>query len=139
MASIRKEIPIDAPAAVVWDAIRDFAAPHLRITPGVLTDARADGPDARIVTFATGLVVRELLVDLDDGARRVAYAVVEGGPTQHGASMQVFADGERRSRVVWIADFLPHALAGPIGALMEQGAQAMARTLEAAHARTAVA
>jgi hypothetical protein len=38
--------------------------------PGLLLDSRLDG-DARIVTFANGFAVREVLVDLDDSARRV--------------------------------------------------------------------
>ncbi len=46
------------------------------------------------------------------------------------ASVQVFAEGGGRSRVVWIADLLPHDLAGFVGGMMEQGCAAMKRTLE---------
>ncbi|TMG96892.1 MAG: SRPBCC family protein, partial [Betaproteobacteria bacterium] len=38
MASIHKEIVIDAPARDVWDAVRDVGAVHRRLVPGVLTD-----------------------------------------------------------------------------------------------------
>jgi hypothetical protein len=41
----------------------------------------------------------------------------------------VFDDGDDRSRVLWITDVLPHELAGAIGALVDQGAEAMKRTL----------
>ena len=97
MASIRREIVIDAPPETVWAAVRDVGAVHERLARGFVTDVRLGG-DARIVTFANGLTVRELIVDIDDAARRVAYAVVGGQPTHHSASMQVFGEGEERSR-----------------------------------------
>jgi hypothetical protein len=85
-----------------------------------------------VVTFANGLVARELIVDIDDEARRLVWAVVEGRPTHHNGSLQVFAEAGGRSRVVWIADLLPHDLAGPIGGMMERGMRAMQQTLEEA-------
>jgi hypothetical protein len=75
-------------------------------------------------------VVRELIVDIDDTARRFAYAAVGGRASHHNASIQVFAEGATRSRLVWITDLLPHELATAVGALVEQGAAAMKRTLE---------
>ena len=50
MASIQKDIIIDANPNDVWDALRDFGALHTRLVPGFVTDTRLDG-DARIVTF----------------------------------------------------------------------------------------
>ena len=82
------------------------------------------------MTFANGMVARELIVDVDDNERRVAYAVVGGQPKHHHASMQVFADGEERSRLVWITDLLPNELAPTIGGMVEQGTAVMKRTLE---------
>lgn len=138
MASIRKEILIEARPESVWAAVRDFGAAHRRLVPGLVVDTLVDG-DARIVTFASGAVIRELLVDVDDQARRLVYAAVEGprGTTHHNASMQVFADGEGCSRLVWITDVLPNDLAAPIGAVVEQGADVMKRTLESHAARVA--
>jgi hypothetical protein len=75
-------------------------------------------------------VVRQRIVDIDDRARRLAYSVVEWRATHHNASLQVFADGDTRSRVVWIADLLPNDLADLVDGLMEQGCDAMKRTLE---------
>ena len=34
MASIHKDISIDASPADVWDAVRDFGAVHTRLAPG---------------------------------------------------------------------------------------------------------
>ena len=128
MASIHREVLIHAGAAEVWDAIRDVGAPHKRLAPGFLVDTLLEG-DARVVTFANGLVARELIVDIDDQARRLVWAVVGGRLTHHNASLQVFPDGEERCRVVWIADLLPHELASTIGGLIEQGLGVMQQTL----------
>jgi carbon monoxide dehydrogenase subunit G len=130
MASIRREILIEARPEAVWDAVRDVGAVHERLAPGFVVDTRLE-EGARIVTFGSGLVARELIVDIDDAARRLVWSVV-GSPrmTHHNASMQVLADGERRSRVVWIADLLPNEIAGYIAGMIEQGLGAMKKTLE---------
>ena len=131
MACIHKEIVIEASPEHVWAAVRDVGAVHQRLTPGILVDTRLDG-DERVITFERGAVVRELIVAIDDEARRLAYAVVEGSKrtTYHHASMQVFADGEAGSRLVWITDFLPHDQALSIAAIIERGAEVMKQTLE---------
>jgi hypothetical protein len=129
MASIRKEISIEARPDDVWAAVRDVGAIHLRLARGFVVDTRLE-EDARIVTFANGLVARELIVDIDDKARRLVWAAVGGRATHYNASLQIFAEGEGASRAVWIADLLPHDLAGPIGAMIEQGCAAIKRTLE---------
>ena len=130
MASIRKEILVDARPEKVWDAIRDVGALHERLVPGFVVDTQLED-GARVVTFGNGVVARELIVDLDDAARRLVWAVV-GSPrlTHHNASVQVFADGERRSRVVWIADVLPNEIAGYMAGLLDQGLGVMKKTLE---------
>ena len=129
MASIRRDIHIKAPAESTWAAIRDVGAIHTRLAPGFVVDTRLE-EGARVVTFGNGLVARELIVDIDDEARRLVWAVVGGRLTHHNASLQVFADGEGRSRVVWIADLLPNELAGTIAGMIEQGMAVMKKTLE---------
>ncbi len=131
MASIRREILIQADPAAVWDAVRDVGNVHVRVAPGFLTDCRMEAdPLARVVTFANGLVARELIVDVDDAARRLVWAVVGGRLTHYNAVMQVVDEGAQRTRVVWIADLLPNELAGAIGAMIEQGLAAMQTTLD---------
>ena len=110
MASIHREVRIQADPESVWDALRDVGALHRRLAPGFVTDVRLE-EGARVVTFGNGLVVRELIVDVDDEARRLAWSVVGGRMTHHNASAQVFPDGEGGSRFVWIADLLPHEVA----------------------------
>ncbi|MBX3619609.1 MAG: SRPBCC family protein [Rhizobacter sp.] len=130
MASIHQDVVIQAPPSAVWSALRDVGALHTRLVKGFVTDCRLDG-DARIVTFANGMVARELIVDVDESRRRVAWAAVGGRLSHHNASAQVF-DGEGgTTRVVWIADLLPHALAPAIAGMIAQGLTAMKATLEA--------
>ena len=129
MASIHKEIPIEARPEEVWAAVRDFSAAHKRLAPGFVVDAHLDG-DARIVTFANGTVARELLVDCDDTRRRLVYAVVSERVKQHSASVQVLPDGEARTRLLWTTvDLLPNEIAPYIEAQMDHGALAMQKAL----------
>ena len=110
MASIHNDISLPAPAHEVWDAVRDFGALHERLVPGFVTACRLDG-DARIVTFANSSVAREVLVDCDDARRRLVYAISNERLKHYSASVQVIADGEQSSRLVWIIDMLPNELA----------------------------
>jgi hypothetical protein len=129
MASIHKEIAVEAPADHVWSAIRELGSVHTRLARGFVLDTRLEG-DSRLVTFANGITVRERIIDIDDAARRLAYSVVEWQATHHHATFQVCADGERRSRIVWVADLLPHDLAPTVDAMMEGGCPAIKQTLE---------
>jgi len=129
MASIQREVLIQADPATVWDALSDVGALHRRLAPGFVTDVRLE-EGARVVTFGNGLVARELIVDIDDKARRLVWSVLGGRMTHHNASAQVLPDGEGGSRFVWIADLLPHELAPGIAAMMEQGLAVIKRTLE---------
>jgi uncharacterized protein YndB with AHSA1/START domain len=128
MASVRKEILIDANPDDVWAALRDWGAVHERLVPGFVTDARLDGDD-RIVTFFTGAVVREVLIDLDEEARRLVWSVVDGPYTHHNGAAQVL-ESDGRTRFVWVADFLPHELTERTDALMGRGISVIKETLE---------
>ena len=129
MASIQKELIVDAPADHVWAALRDIGQVHTRLAREFVIDTRLDG-DSRLVTFANGEVVRERIVDIDDRTRRLAYAVVDWRTTHHNASFQVTPDGDGRSRLTWITDLLPDSLADLVGGFVDQGCVAIKRTLE---------
>jgi uncharacterized protein YndB with AHSA1/START domain len=128
MASIHKEMYVEAKPDQVWAAFRDVGAIHTRLARGFVTDTKLEG-DTRIVTFANGIIARERIIDVDDGKRRLAYSVVDGRPTHHHATFQVFPDGSG-SRVVWIADLLPNELKGAIEGMMDHGMAAMKSTLD---------
>ncbi|MGA0601031.1 SRPBCC family protein [Caulobacter sp. KR2-114] len=127
MASIHKEISLASTPEAVWDVVRDIGAAHTRFAPGFVTDTTMDGPD-RIVTFANGFVAREVIVDVDETARRLAYSARSERLAHHNASFQVIAEGEG-SRLVWIADVLPQAAAETVGAMMREGIQAIAAAM----------
>lgn len=129
MASIHQETLIDARPADVWAALRDVGALHTRLVPGFVVDTKLED-GARVVTFGDGTVVRELIVDVCDETRRVAWSVVGGRFTHHNASAQVFDDGAGRTRFIWIADLLPDEIAADIRALIAQGSAVIKRTLE---------
>jgi carbon monoxide dehydrogenase subunit G len=128
MASIHKDIPIDADPDEVWAAVRDFGAVHQRLAPGFVTDVRIEG-DARIVTFHNGTVAREILVDCDDERRRLVYAIIGERVKHYSASVQVAADGESRTRMTWIVDVLPNEIAPYIAGEMDLSVLAMQKTL----------
>jgi hypothetical protein len=135
MASIHKELEINAPAEDVWDAVRDIGAVHTRLARQFVIDTQLDG-DSRLVTFANGEVVRERIVTMDDHARRLVYAVVDWRTTHHNASFQV-VPGDTGCRLVWITDLLPDSLAALVNGFVEQGCVAIRQTLETARSRQA--
>ena len=128
MATIRKEIQVEATAEQVWAVIGDFPQGPVRMAPGFVTASQVDG-DVRVVSFANGVVAKERLVDRDDAARRLVWTIFDGPLTHHNGSMQVFPDGPERCRVVWLADLLPNDLAGRIEAMMAAGSAVMQRAL----------
>jgi carbon monoxide dehydrogenase subunit G len=129
VASIRKDIVTTAAPEKVWDVVRDVGALHTRLVPGFVVDTQLED-GARVVSFANGLVARELIVDVDDTARRLAYAVDGGAMSHHHATVVVEPAGADGSRVVWQADLLPHDLADQIGSMMDAGAAAMQQALD---------
>lgn len=128
MATIHREILIDAPPGQVWDAVRDIGALHTRLVPGFVADTQLED-GARIVTFCNGMVARELIIDVDDTTRRIAWATVGTAMKHYSASFQVFPENGR-TRGVWIADLLPHEMAPAIATMIEQGLAAMKRAME---------
>lgn len=131
MATIHKEVIIEAPADKVWAGIADVGALHTRLVPGFVIDTVLEG-EVRTVTFGNSMTARETIITVDHDQRRLAYSVASGRITQHSASNQVFPAGEGRCRFVWIADVLPHAAADTMGPMMAQGAQILKATMEAA-------
>ncbi|HET6149063.1 MAG TPA: SRPBCC family protein [Polyangia bacterium] len=128
MASLYKEMLIDAQPAQVWDAVRDVGALHTRLVPGFVVKTELE-QDARVVTFGNGMVAREPILSIDDGRRRLAWAATGGRTTHYNAAIQVLADGPG-TRVVWIIDLLPNEMAGPIEAMQAQALAVMKATLE---------
>ena len=128
MASIIKDILIEAPAAAVWDAVADFGAVHRRFAPGFVTNVELI-PGARMVTFGDGTVAREVFLGVDHDRRRLAYSIDSERLAHHSASFQVVDEGAGRSRLIWTADVLPDAIAPYISERMDAGLVSAKATL----------
>jgi hypothetical protein len=131
MASVRHEVVIAASPEKVWSAVSDVGAVHRRLLPGRVVETRIEG-DRRTLTFPDGGQAEEFIVDVDDTARRLAYAVIRGRMplTHHHASMQVLPEGPTSSRLVWVTDFLPNSLASEVRSRVEVGAREIKGTIE---------
>jgi Polyketide cyclase / dehydrase and lipid transport len=133
MASIHNDIPLPASARDVWDAVRDFGALHQRLVPGCVTACTLDG-DARIVTFANGSVAREVLVDCNDARQRLVYAINNERLKHYSAAVQVIADGDGKSRLLWTIDMLPNELAAYVQGQTKEAVIAMQKAFPPAAA-----
>jgi uncharacterized protein YndB with AHSA1/START domain len=131
VATIQKEIHINAEPDEVWDALRDWGALHTRLVPGFVLDLELDHGD-RVIKFFTGTVVRERLIGLDEDERRLAWSIVDGPYAHHNASAQVFDAADGGTRFVWTADVLPHDVAPRTSELMDRGMNTIKQTLEPA-------
>jgi hypothetical protein len=129
MATIHEEVLIDAEPAAAWGALADWGALHERLARGFVLDTRLDGAD-RIVTFASGAEVREVLITSDADARRLVWSVVGGPYAHHNGSAQILVAPSGQTRFVWIADLLPDAAAAPTAQAMRLGLAAIKETLE---------
>lgn len=131
MATIHREVHIQADPEKVWSALRDVGALHTRLCPGFVTDTKMDG-NARIVTFGNGQTAREEIVSVDDERRRVAWAIVGGALVHYNGAAQVIALPEGGCRFTWTSDLLPNQAAATVAAMIEEGIATVKRTQEAA-------
>ena len=130
MASIRKEIRIDAPLERVWAALRDVGALHTKLVPGFVKDAYMEG-NARVVTFGNGMVAREEIVSVDPAQHRVAWAIIGQQFQHYNGAAWVEPDPKGGSRFIWTVDLLPNELAGQVDQMMTVGIAVVKHTLEA--------
>ena len=126
MASLHRDIAINASPDSVWAIVRDFGAVQ-KLAPGFVIEAKLDG-DARVVTFSNGNVAREMLVDCDEARRRLVYAISNERVKHYNAVVEVIGDGAN-SRLLWTIDVLPHEIAPYLSGQMDQAASAMRQAL----------
>jgi len=130
MATVYRDISVEAAAQDVWAALRDPANVD-RVFAGVLTGARMEN-DVRWVTFADGTVIEERVIDVDDAHMRLAYTVSGERFEHHHATLQVMPDSAnspQRCRVVWISDFKPDERIQMVEPLTDAGCAALKRNL----------
>jgi polyketide cyclase/dehydrase/lipid transport protein len=128
MASLRKEIHIDAPPTLVWGALRDVGSLHTKLVPGFVTDTRMDG-NARVVTFGNGAVAREEIVSVDEQRRRVCWAILDPPFEHYSAAAWVEPEGSG-CRFTWRVDLLPDEMAGRVEGMMNAGIEVIRKTME---------
>jgi len=131
MASIRKEIRIDAPVDRIWDALKDVGALHTKLVPGFVKDTRMEG-NTRVVTFGNDMVAREEIVSVDAGRRRVAWAIVGQQFRHYSGAACVESDPKGGSRFIWTTDLLPDELAAEVDLMMTAGIAVVKQTMEGA-------
>src|SRR5262249_14179917 len=128
MATLHKEIHIEARPEAIWDAARDVGALHTRLVPGFVVDTQLEG-NVRTVTFGNGMVVREPIISVDGQRRRLAWTAIGGRTTHYNAVLELFAE-QSGTRVVWTTDLLPDEMAEAVAAMQENGLAAMKKTFE---------
>ena len=129
MASVIRQIIIDATPAAVWEVHGDFAGGPMKAAPGVFIACDVDD-GVRTLTFADGQAAKERLIARDEGARRIVWGWIGDQVIHDNTSMQVFAEGEHQTRLVWIHDVLPDNLAGWLGDAMDQITPVMQQALK---------
>lgn len=125
MAEVHVNEPIAAPAARVWELVRDFGGVAQWGGPA-LQSCTVEGAGVgavRRIGLPGGLAIAERLEALDDAGRTLSYAIVGKSPIpvkDYLATIRIVEDGPQASRVDWSSNFEPD------GASAEQ-AQALVR------------
>ncbi|MDX3247912.1 SRPBCC family protein [Streptomyces sp. ME18-1-4] len=133
ISAVTVDIPVDASAAFVWDVVRDIYAVHKRLIPGAAVAVDQE-PDTRIVTFADGMKATERVLELNDDARRLVYQTTEDAPATHHLGTQVVREDDTGVYLVWTTEFAPASLHDWVTSLMNEFAELMKKTLDAAYA-----
>ena len=90
--------------------------------------------DDRVLTFANGMEARERILAVDEAQQRVVYSVISEQMSYHRASATVTTRADGQTEFTWTAQVAPPELAPGMDEMMEVGAAAIKRTLEAAAA-----
>lgn len=129
--TIGKTFVVNVPADQVWAVLSDVHALPTRLAAGFVTVSRRDGDD-RLLTFANGIEVRERILAVDEAQMRVVYSVIGEQMNFHRASATVTTRPNGQTQFTWTAQVSPAELAPGMDDMMEVGAAAIKRTLEAA-------
>jgi hypothetical protein len=133
LGSIRHEIRIARPAAVVWALAGDPTRLH-EWFPGI-TSCVVDGTN-RLITLGSGLPMPEEILVRDDLQRRFQYRITAPVFTHHRGTIDVIDLGDETCLVVYSTEADPRTMAltiagGTAGALDE-----LKRQMESTEVRT---
>ena len=127
MASVRRQLRIDRPAAEVWSLVGDPAALP-RWFPGV-AGAEVDG-STRVITTESGIPMPEEIVTNDRLQRRFQYRITSPIVRSHLGTIDVFDLGDGSALVSYATDCEPDALALIIGGACGNALHELRRRLE---------
>ena len=137
MASIKREITINAPLDAVWKVARGFETIH-EWHPAIASLEMVDGEKdpRRLLTLVDGAVVDERLVELDDDKHSQTYTILDSPIplTKYFATINVQAKGTQ-SLVTWSATYDPDpgeaaTCVEIVGEVFESGLAALKQELE---------
>ncbi|MFN8051167.1 MAG: SRPBCC family protein [Acidimicrobiales bacterium] len=116
MASVRREIRIDRPAAEVWRVVGRPELLHLWF-PGMsdCTVQTVDGVTTRTVVVGAGIPMPEEILLNDPLQRRFQYRLTVPAFTHHLGMIDVIELDESSCLVVYSTDCIPNAMALVIG------------------------
>ena len=96
---------------------------------GFVVDTQLEG-DVRTVTFKNGVVAKERILGVDSQNRRMAYTILSDKLEYHSVALQVFAEANRQTRIIWTADMLPNEMETYLSEMTDRAIEAMKGTLE---------
>jgi mxaD protein len=109
--TVSKTITINASAAKVWHAAKDFNALNTW-HPAVATDEIVEGKNntvgaVRLLTLKGGGTIKEKLLAFDGAARSFKYAILEGvlPVSDYTSTFAVKSAGKNKSSVTWTGHF----------------------------------
>ncbi len=127
VVQVTKTIDINAPAAEVWDRVKNFDALNTW-HPAIAKDEIVEGKNnevgaVRLLTTGDGAQLREKLAGFDAAGMNFTYIITdEGGPvSNYKSTLKVEAVSATTCKVTWTGSFIPNA-GGPPPA---PGAEAM--------------
>jgi len=111
LLTVSKTITIDAPAAKVWHAAKDFNGLNTW-HPAVAADEIVEGKNntvgaVRLLTLKGGGTIKEKLLAFDGAARSFKYAILEGvlPVSDYTSTFVVKSAGKNKSSVTWTGHF----------------------------------
>jgi mxaD protein len=108
---VEKRITINAPAAAVWRAAKDFNGLNTW-HPAVAKDEVVEGENntagaVRLLTLKDGGTIKEKLLSFDDAGRTFKYSILEGvlPVSDYTSTFTVASAGKNKTLVTWSGRF----------------------------------
>jgi carbon monoxide dehydrogenase subunit G len=104
--AVATEVPVSADQA--WALVGDFQGIG-QWFPGI-DSVRSEGDDRVLSMF--GMEIRERLLERDDTARAITYAIVDGVPVEHHQATVSVTPTDGGSTITWAFEAEPDSMVG---------------------------